>query len=368
MFAHGAESRKDLCKRMEMSKASITRAVDRLLAAGLVEEGTKFSKSGRGRRAASLRVRPDIGYLLGADLEGMAVRACILDCSRQIVAGAKLAVGPHWSVRKIVEQWAALIDQVIRSSGVPRDRIVALGVGLPGVVSRDRLLTHTYLPPGRWADLDIGAALERFHLPVTAVNNVICVSEYERRMGVARGAPAFMSVLVRYGIGAAFYADGSFLHGEALFTGELGHTRLDARGPVCVCGRRGCLDVFASGRTWPGETFRTDGERRRELARRARYLGVAVANVLKMFHPPLVVLNGLYNQYRANVAPALAEVLEQELASLGISVPDAVFGEPVEFKSSIGAAFRAADEFLEPHISRNVLSPQGNAKQKGVNR
>lgn len=96
--------------------------------------------------------------------------------------------------------------------------------------------------------------------------------------------------------------------------------------------------------------MRSDGRRRRELAKRSRYLGVALANLLKVFHPPLVSLNGIYNEYRADVMPPLMAELRKELAPLGISAPRVAFGEPVEFKTSIGAALRAASEFLEPYL------------------
>ena len=359
MVAYGARSRSELCQHLGMSRASITRAVEELRQAGLVEEGAKLTTPGPGRRTTSLRVRPDIGYIVGTDLEGTALRACVLDCDRQIVASDKCALGANCTMKDAMGQWTELIGDVLDRSGVEPDKVVALGVGLPGIVSRDHCRTHAYLPPGRWVDLDARSALKRFGLPVTVANNVICVSEYERRMGVARGAPAFVSVLVRYGIGAAVYADGSFLHGQEVFTGEFGHMRLDPRGPVCICGQRGCLDVFASGRTWTGADTPSDARRRRELAKRSRYLGVGLANLLKIFHPPLVSLNGIYNEYRAEVMPPLTDELRKELEPLGIAAPEVVFGEPVEFKASMGAALRAASEFLEPYLVGNVLPGAG---------
>lgn len=355
MVRFEATSRRDLCGRLGLSKGSITRLVDGLLDAGLIVEGDKVDHPRRGRKTTSLRVRSDLAYVLGADLEGMAVRACLLDSSRQVVASGERAVDPSWSMGRIVKTWTSLIERMISQSGVARKRIAGLGVGLPGQVSRDGIRIHAYLPPGRWVDSDLSAALARFGLPVTAANNVICGSEYERRLGLGRQVRTFVSVLVRYGIGAAIYADETFLIGEGAFAGELSHMRLDVKGPACVCGRRGCLDVFASGRTWPRADVRTGARWGRELGKRSRYLAIGLANLLKLFPSPVVILNGIYNAYEAQVRPVLVEALEEELGPLGIGVPEVLFGRPVAFKTSIGAAFRAADAFLEGHLEKNVF-------------
>lgn len=356
MVSFGAESRYDLCKRLEMSKASITRITDILLNAGLVKEGEKFTNSGRGRKTTSLNVRPELGYMIGTDLEGMAVCACVLDCSKHLISSGKRAVGSSWSMARIIEAWQGLIKEVIDKSKVSQKKIIGLGVGVPGMISRNGFHVHTCLPPGRWVDFDVGSALSRFGFPVTAANNVICVSEYERRLGRGREAKAFISILARYGIGAAVYSDGSFLIGESAFAGEFGHMRLDVKGPLCICGQRGCLDVFASGRTWPDEKNRSGACWQRDLSRRSRYLAIGLANLLKIFHPSVVIMNGIYNEYEPDVKRIMLEVLSGELAFFGISVPQVLFGEPVEMKTSIGAALRAADDFLESFLLRTCFA------------
>jgi len=356
MVRSGAGSRGDLVRRLRLSKASVSRHVDRLLRQGILEEGAKVNGApGRGRPVTPLRVRSDLGYLLGADLEGMAVRACLLDFGNKVVASDERPVGGAWSIARIVEAWLALIESVIERSGVPAERIVGLGVGLPGLVSLDGFRIHAYLPPGRWVDYDIGSALSRFGLPLTAANNVVCVSEYERRLGLLRGRGSFISILARYGVGAAVCSKGSFLIGEEEFTGELSHMRIDGSGPECICGRRGCLDVFASGRTWPEEAARSGPGWRDELQERTRCLAVGVANLLKVFRPSAVILNGIYNAYETEIGPVLRDALADELTPLGITVPDVLFGAPAPMKANIGAAFRAADAFLEQYLCQKVF-------------
>lgn len=359
MVRGGASTRAVLAGRLGLSKASVSRATSRLLSRGLIEESSTVSSGRPGRRTAALAVRPDLGYVIGGDIEGMGVRACLIDCGKAVLASADRPVGADWSMDRIVCTWVEAIEEVLSGAGVPLDRAIGLGVGLPGLVSRDGVRFHAYLPPGRWVAVDVGSALATFGLPVSAANNVVCVSEYERRLGFAQGHGSFISILVRYGIGAAVYAHGELIVGEQSFTGELGHMRLDPCGPSCICGGKGCLDVFASGRTLPPEDERSGDAWQGLLKERARWLGVGLANLLKIYHPPLVILNGIYNAYSGVVGPALTKALVDELEPLGIQVPEIAFGNPVVLKADVGAALRAADAFVEPYFGKLLAQDSG---------
>ena len=96
MVVSAARSRRELCGILGLSKGAITQVVNRLLKADLVEEGSRFNESRRGRKTTMLKVRPDIAYFLGADLGGMAVSVCLLDCENKVVASGKRAVGQQF--------------------------------------------------------------------------------------------------------------------------------------------------------------------------------------------------------------------------------------------------------------------------------
>ena len=274
---------------------------------------------------------------------------------------------PSWSIDELVAHWGELLREVVNDAEVNPSRVVGIGAGLPGVVSRDGFRTRAYLPPGRWVDLDATPAFERAGVPVRAANNVLCVSEYEHRLGAAQGESNFISILIRYGLGAALYGHGAFLVGEESFTGEFGHMRIHRDGPPCSCGRTGCLDAFVSGRTLPDLARMSGAERDAELRRRMESLATGAANLLKVFHPPLIILNGLYNEHEATVAPVLAQALERELSQLGLATPRIAFGAEVEFKASIGAALRAGDALLPDYLLKRIFrrAAPGGAGSRG---
>jgi predicted NBD/HSP70 family sugar kinase len=287
---------------------------------------------------------------------------CVLDATRQIVASSKQAIDVHSTHGRVGDQWIDLIRQTVRTSGIGRERIVGLGVGLPGAVHPGSARTRAYLPPGRWLDLDFGRKLAEFGVPVTAANNALCVAEYERRVGLASRAESFIAILVRYGVGAAFGSEAGFHADDHVHAGELGHMRIDLKGPRCICGKDGCVDVFCSGRTLPGPLLRQGRRWEGQLRRRSRYLGLAIGNLLKQVSARLVILNGIYNDYRAVVEPELSSSIAAELDGLGLPVPKVAFGEPVEFKASVGAALRAADYFLEPYLLRRLAGTDRHSR------
>lgn len=118
-----------------------------------------------------------------------------------------------------------------------------------------------------------------------------------------------------YGIGMGFVHRGVLYRGTNEVSGEIGHTVVDASGPVCRCGKIGCLEAVASGRALgevaagmkiprdssaraksaaalPEAALRGHRPARRALQRAGEHLGIAVANMINLFDPGLVVLNG----------------------------------------------------------------------------
>ncbi len=353
LVTESACCRRDLAQVLHVSKASVSRTVAPLLDSGLVHEGDPVEREegGPGRRTVPLSVRPDCAYLVGTDLEGGLLRACVLNACREVVAGELYQVDGTWPVDRLLQEWRELIERVVEKAAVPRERIAALGGGLPGVVAHRGFSTRAVLPPGHWTELDATEPLTTLGVPSTVANNVLCVSEFEQRIGMAQGEPAFLSILARYGLGAVLYVDGRQLAGSDHFAGEFGHMRLFEDGPLCSCGKRGCLDVRASGRTLPDMTDLGYAERQSVLRDRAQALGCGIANMVKMFQPPMVLLNGVYTPYGEQFRPLLAEAIEGEFGSLPLARPRLVFGQQVEYKTAIGAALRAGVQFLPQYFA-----------------
>jgi glucokinase len=139
-----------------------------------------------------------------------------------------------------------LVDAVVELADELRP-FDTIGIGAAGLVSRDGELV--YAPNvGNIENLALSARLEaQLGHPVQVVNDAACAAIAEVRFGVARGLSEVAVVTLGTGIGGAFVINGDLHLGRNGFSGEPGHMIVDPKGPVCVCGQRGCWERYASG-------------------------------------------------------------------------------------------------------------------------
>jgi glucokinase len=139
-----------------------------------------------------------------------------------------------------------LVDAVVELADELRP-FDTIGIGAAGLVSRDGELV--YAPNvGNIENLALSERLEaKLGHPVQVVNDAACAAIAEVRFGVARGLSEVAVVTLGTGIGGAFVIDGDLHLGRNGFSGEPGHMIVDPKGPVCVCGQRGCWERYASG-------------------------------------------------------------------------------------------------------------------------
>ena len=141
---------------------------------------------------------------------------------------------------------APLIDTLVelaRSLGVER----SLGIGVPGLVTRDGVLRAAPNLDGV-ADFDVGGSMaKRLGHPVAVDNDATCATVAEWQQGAATGTENMMLVTLGTGIGGGVVANGVLQRGANGFAGEFGHMVVHPDGPRCPCGRRGCWERYASG-------------------------------------------------------------------------------------------------------------------------
>ena len=123
----------------------------------------------------------------------------------------------------------------------------SLGVGVPGLVTRDGVLRAAPNLDGV-ADFAVAELLsERSGADVHVDNDATCATVAEWLLGSGRGAQDMILVTLGTGIGGGAVAHGALVRGANGFAGEFGHMVVDPSGPLCPCGRRGCWERYASG-------------------------------------------------------------------------------------------------------------------------
>ena len=174
---------------------------------------------------------------IGVDLGGTNARVAIVDDRGQVSRLTRVRTDSRPTVVDLILDLVA----EVRESGT-----TDLGVGVPGQVSGDgqRVMSAGFL---NLAGTDLAGKLaERTGLRVVLDNDGRAALTAELAVGAASGARSCAMLTIGTGVGGAIADRGEMLTGRGN-AGQLGHLTIDPRGPVCRCGRRGCLEVFASG-------------------------------------------------------------------------------------------------------------------------
>ena len=181
------------------------------------------------------------------------------------VGGTKIAVGlinragtilHRYTSRAHAEQQPAVVIaaiedayyQLVQQSGVDIHSVVGVGIGFPGNTNGAAgiVLSSSNLPA--WDHYPLRDTLtERLGLPVTLDNDCNMAALAEHRYGAGRGTQHMIYVTLSTGYGAGIILNGNLYAGASGTAGEIGHAVVEVNGPLCSCGKRGCLMAYASG-------------------------------------------------------------------------------------------------------------------------
>jgi glucokinase len=201
---------------------------------------------------------------LGLDVGGTKILGVAIDASgtivgevreptpRRALAGAagRLEAQDADALAELVESMLVRLEARVATArggvGAAR-RAVAAGVGMPGLVDDAGSVRFSPNLPAS-AGLALGPRLEAaLGLPVVVENDATCAAMGELAHGALRGVRHGLVLTLGTGIGGGIVVDGRPYRGAHGFAGEVGHMVVDPGGPPCTCGRRGCLERYASG-------------------------------------------------------------------------------------------------------------------------
>ena len=199
--------------------------------------------------------------LLGVDLGGTKIEAAVLD-GRGAVVWRERVPTPREDYPGTIDAIAALVSAAERATGP-----VSVGLGIPGALSPAtnaiKNANSTWLN-GRPFQQDLERALDR---PVRLANDANCLAVSEATDGAGAGARVVFAVILGTGTGGGVVVDGRLNIGANAIGGEWGHNSLpwpstahgEIPGPLCYCGRRGCIETFLSGPGLAADYARTSG-------------------------------------------------------------------------------------------------------------
>jgi len=187
---------------------------------------------------------------IGCDLGGTNLRAGVVDpTDGKILADRSTPALAREGHEAVMERMAALMEQVITDSGLPKSEFGGIGIGVPGLLDLKNGLT-LFLPnlSGHWKKVPLRDTIaNKVGLPTFLLNDVRSITYGEWKFGGGRGVDSMACYAIGTGIGGGIVVGGKLHMGVDGTAGELGHQTIDFNGPKCGCGSNGCVEAYASG-------------------------------------------------------------------------------------------------------------------------
>ena len=260
---------------------------------------------------------------IGIDIGGTSIKGAAVKDNGEVLDVFSLPVNKGDSAEVTLNNLVKVINEYTKKHGYNKDNVLGIGCGVPGV-SNTKTGVVTYSNNLQWYETPIVKILEEgTGLPVKITNDANAAALGEAKFGVGKEFKNIIMVTLGTGIGGGIIIDGKLYEGNLGKGAELGHTVIVVDGRDCTCGRKGCVEAYASAtgliydtkiameqhkdsKLWQvaEQLGKVDGRVAFEAARLGdpigeqlvnnyvKYLGEGLMNYFNIFRPEAVVLSG----------------------------------------------------------------------------
>ncbi|CAM5654024.1 ROK family transcriptional regulator OS=Streptomyces alboniger OX=132473 GN=CP975_27900 PE=3 SV=1 [Streptomyces alboniger] len=401
LFELGSSTRQELARHTGLSPATVATLVTEFLSEDVLHIATVERNTG-GRPQERLTINPDRGRMVGVDVAETYVDATVYDLALGALGKGEVALDEHENDPDyVVDGIFRAIEAAVGSGGTERERIIGIGVSMPGHVHPDAGVS-VFAPNWDWHDVHIERMLEKnLQIPVYVDNPLKAVTLSEMWFGVGRSVDTMAVVNLGTGVGTGIAVDGSLIRGTTNNAGEWGHTLLQLEGRQCRCGRRGCVEAYLGVHGLQTTLAEIDPKhpalrerRQRDFVeavadglaagdqelialalRTSRYLAAALGDLVNLLNIPRITLTGWTSKALAEwLVPGVRDELPHHVlpGSLqGLTVePSQVPGNAV----ALGMAAFTLQQFLtrlglaSPARTRPRTEPEQGSDQSGHGR
>jgi glucokinase-like ROK family protein len=314
----GLLARAEIARRTNLSRSTVSSIVSELIDSGFVRE-VGIGQSSGGRRPVLLEFNYNARYIVGCDIGNNHLLGVLANLEGRVLRREEQAIPLGLSWQQTVEKLGGLIEGLSRQSNVAVEQVLGIGVGIPAPLAYHdgRIANQAIL--ARWQGVRIGEELsKRLGLPCLIDNDANLGALGEHAWGAGRGCANMAYIKLGTGVGGGLILNGALYRGHFGSAGEIGHITIDADGPYCRCGNRGCLEAMVSVQVLLAEAADAlragrhsllqpdklsvealvDAARAGDalavevLDRAGTAIGVAVAGLVNMLNLPLVVISG----------------------------------------------------------------------------
>lgn len=377
LHRHGSTTRTDLADLTGLTRSTVGNLVRELKDLGLVTESAALRSGRPGRPSQQIEPVPDGALVLAAliDVDAVDVGVFTLGGAFRSLGRERRPRGPLPPDEAVSVLRRLAHDQV---ADIPAGRLVAVGVGIVGVVRREDGFVHR-APNLGWRDVPLAgiiAAELGLGVPVVVGNEADLGALAEHTRGAGVGSRNLIYLSGGVGVGGGIIANSAPLGGSNGYAGEVGHMTVNVDGRRCGCGALGCWETeIGEGTLFEstgcsdiaeviGRAAQDDGAVVAAIESLATWLGIGISTLINIFDVDTIVLGGHFER----LYPHLRDVVHREVAHrvltpdvAAVRISPALLGEDAAL---YGAAELALGPLLEDPLPLVAAGPSGGARSE----
>ena len=278
-------------------------------------------------------------YGVGIDLGGTFIKGGVVDADGKVLLSDKIPTECDGGAEHVAGRIAGLSLDLLKKAGVKKENVRGIGIGSPGMIDSRRGVV-VYSNNLHWDHFAIGETVERqTGLPVRVENDANVAAYGEACFGAGKGLRDLVMITLGTGVGGGIILDGKIFEGNGSAGAEIGHSVILAGGEPCTCGRRGCLEAYASATALIRETKRaiaahpesamakekevdgrtaflyrdTDPAAREVTERYLGYIACGITNFANIFRPQAVIVGGGISGEGKRLTDELQVLVDREI-------------------------------------------------------
>lgn len=285
--------------------------------------------------------------LVGVDVGGTKVAAGLVNANGEILSSIRVPMVSSSTAEEGLQAVSTAISAVIGEAAEP---VKGIGICAPGPLDPKTgvILNPPNLPC--WRNYPLAETVQKQHqVPVKVDNDANAAALAEARWGAARGSKIVFYATIGTGIGTGIVIDGSIYHGRTGSAGEGGHVSIDYRGPICRCGKRGCIEVLASGTAITNRAREKLNERRD-----SRMLELAAGE-------PDKLSGEIIGKAYTNGDPLATEILTEAIEMLALwlsNMVDLLDPDVIVIGGGAAALYRSHFDRLHDRMAKMAVNPR----------
>jgi predicted NBD/HSP70 family sugar kinase len=379
---HGPISRVGIYKLTQLRRSTISLLTRQLLSEGkLVEVGR--SDNPLGRKQVLLQLNPKFKFIVGVEFDDEQVTAGVMDLAPTVIHSISeptdLAHGQEGLLRQLKEA----VRRVVAEAQLPWSQFIGIGIADPGLVDTREGVTASCSTIDFWNQVPLRRYLEdEFKVPTLIESKTRTKTIAESMLGGGEKQRDMIYLDYGTGIGAGAIVDGRLLYGQNCGVGEVGHTNILKSGPTCKCGSNGCLEALAGANAvenrvrkalaegvssqalagqdparitvWQVFEAAASGDKLcwNIVAEVAEDIGIAVANLVNLFNPSVIVLDHRLRSAGDEFLSLIARIVKSKALASSACTLSMRFADLGQESGLLGVALQV----LDGHFSQTLVA------------